>query len=466
MDATLRLARFAHDLRIDDLATGTTDACARLALDTVGSAIPAWDAPGVHALRALLAAWGTGPCQVWIAGERLPPPAATLVNSAMAHALEYDDLHCELPIHSGVVVVPAVFAVAETLPDATGADAAAAIIVGTEVLCRLARATRSYRGQAGFRGWNPTAVVAGFAAAAAAGRMLGLDAEGIARAMGLSYAQASGNQQCIEDGGLVKRMQPGLVAEAGVRAAWLAQAGVGGAINAIEGRNGFYAVYEQGDYDPEPLTASLGESFEIERVGFKRYPICGMAHPVVDALRDLQAEHGFLKADVEQVEVHGSKFVVDMVGRPYRPGASPDVDAQFSLPYCLATVLLTGSVCLADLRPEHTLDAGRRALADRIPVVLDDDLKGKWSARVTVRLRDGRAFDRTRHKAAGQSDAPLSTAELIAKFEDSAAAAGPALGAGHARRLCDLLLELPRLQRLAPLSEALAPGHAIAARAS
>jgi 2-methylcitrate dehydratase PrpD len=465
MDATASLARFAHDLRVENLPPATLEACARLALDTVGAAIPAWDAPGVRELRALLAEWGAGPCRVWIAGERLPPPAATLVNSSMAHALEYDDLHCELPIHSGVVVVPAVLAVAETSPDATGADAAAAIIAGTEVMCRLARATRSYRGHAGFRGWNPTAVVAGFGAAAAAGRMLGLDADDIARAMGLSYAQASGNQQCIEDGGLVKRMQPGLVAEAGVRAAWLAQAGISGAINAIEGKNGFFAVYELGDYDPEPLTEGLAESFEIERIGFKRYPICGMAHPAVDALRGLQAEHGFAEADVEQVEVHGSKFVVDMVGRPYRPGNSPDVDAQFSLPYCLATVLRTGTVRLADLRPEHTLSPERRALADRIPVRLDDSLHGKWTARVAVRLRDGRSFDRTRDKAAGQSDAPLSTDELRQKFEDSAAAV-PALNPDTARRLADLLLELPRLRRLAPLCDALAPDRPATARAS
>jgi 2-methylcitrate dehydratase PrpD len=261
-------------------------------------------------------------------------------------------------------------------------------------------------------------------------------------------------------------MQPGLVAEAGVRAAWLAQAGVTGAIDAIEGTNGFFAVYEGRDYDPEALTAGLGEGFEIERIGFKRYPICGMAHPAVDALRDLQAEHGFAEADVEQVEVHGSKFVVDMVGRPYRPGDSPDVDAQFSLPYCLATVLRTGNMRLADLRPEHTLDAGRRALAGRIPVVLDERLHGKWTARVDVRLRDGRAFDRTRDKAAGQSDAPLSTYELREKFADSAAAAGPMLDADAARRLADLLLELPRLEHLAPLCDALAPGRPAAVLAS
>jgi hypothetical protein len=90
-------------------------------------------------------------------------------------------------------------------------------------------------------------------------------------------------------------------------------------------------------------------------------------------------------------------------------------------------------------------------------VVLDPSLHGKWTARVAVRLRDGRTFDCTRDKAAGQSDAPLSEQELCEKFEDSAAAAGPILDVGAARRLADLLLELPRLKRLAPLCDALAP---------
>jgi 2-methylcitrate dehydratase PrpD len=164
---------------------------------------------------------------------------------------------------------------------------------------RLARATNSYFGDAGFRGWNPSSVVAGFGTAAAAARLLGLDVDGIERAMGLSYAQASGNQQCIEDGGLVKRMQPAMVAEAGVRAAWLAQAGVTGAINAIEGKNGFFAVYESGDYDAAKLTDGLGATFEIDLVGFKRYPICGMSHPAVDAMCELMAEHGFGPDDVD-----------------------------------------------------------------------------------------------------------------------------------------------------------------------
>jgi len=461
MDATASLAEFTHRLSIDDMPENTVDACSRMALDTVGSAIAAWDAPGVRELRALLSEWGTGPSRVWVTGERLPPPAATLVNSSMAHALEYDDLHCELPIHSGVVVIPAVLAVAGARPELSGADAAAAIVAGTEIINRFARATRSYRGDAGFRGWNPSSVVAGFAASAAAARMLGLDAAGIARAMGLSYAQAGGNQQCIEDGGLVKRMQPGLIAEAGVRAAWLAQAGVTGAINAIEGRSGFFAVYEHGEYDADRLTEGLGENFEIERVGFKRYPVCGMAQPAIDALRELQAEHGFGLDDIDSIEAFGSQFVIEMVGRRYEPGDSPDVDAQFSLSYCLASVLLTGNIRLADLRPEHTLGSDRRELADRIPIRLDETLKGKWTARLEIKLRDGRELTRTREKAGGQSDSPLSTDELIEKFDDANAAGGPALDAESAGRLRELLLDLPRLPTLAPLCEALAPGAAI-----
>lgn len=456
MDATAHLAEFAHQLALKDVPCRTIDAAVHLALDTVGSALPAWDAPGVRQLRGLMGDWSRGTSHVWVTGERVSPAAATLINSAMAHTLEYDDLHCELPMHSGAVVVPVALAVAETDPTITGAEVTAAIIAGTEILCRLARANLSYRGTKGFRGFNPSSIVAGFAAAAVAGRLMRLDAETIARAMGLSYAQASGNQQCIADGGLVKRMQPGMVAEAGVRAAWLARAGVTGAIDAIEGANGYFKVYEQGEYDPAALTDGLGDGFEIDRVGFKRYPVCGMAQPAIDALRELQSEHGFHRDDIKSIRICGSKFVVDMVGRPYRPGNNPEVDAQFNLPYCFATVLLTGNVRLVDLQPENTLSAERRALANSIPVVLDPALKGKWSARVEIELRDGRNLSRGRDKAAGQSDRPLKTEELLRKFSDCAAAAEPKLGRQSAVRVGRLLQELPRLPALAPLCETLA----------
>lgn len=456
MDATARLATFAHELDLKDVPQHTVDAAAHLALDAVGAALPAWNAPGVRQLRELMGDWSKGPSRVWVTGERVSPGAATLINSAMSHTLEYDDLHCELPMHSGAVMIPAALAVAETDPTISGAEVAAAIITGTEIICRLARANLSYRGNKGFRGFNPTSIVAGFAAAAVAGRLMRLDAETIARAMGLSYAQASGNQQCIADGGLVKRMQPGMVAEAGVRAAWLARAGVAGAIDAIEGANGYFTIYEQGEYDKDALTDNLGGAFEIDRVGFKRYPVCGMAQPAIDALRELQAEHGFHRDDIETIRICGSKFVVDMVGRPYRPGSNADVDAQFSLPYCFATVLTTGTVRLSDLLPENTLSAARRALADTIPVVLDPELKGKWTARVEIKLRDGRELLRARDKAAGQSDRPVTADELMRKFRDCAAAIEAKLKARAAERLGQLLLDLPRLPTLAPLGDVLA----------
>ncbi len=458
MDATYRLADWTHGLRFEALPASTVEAAANLLLDTIGSSIAAWDAPGVRELRALMAEWTAGPSQVWIAGENLSPPAATLVNSAMAHALEFDDLHKELPLHAGAVVVPAALAVAQAVPGATGRELVVAIVAGTEILARLARANLNYRGTAGFRGFNPTSIIAGFGAAAVAGRLLGLDAAGIARAMGLSYAQASGNQQCIADGGLVKRMQPGFVAEAGVRAAWLARAGVTGAVDALEGKNGYFNVYEQGEYDAPALTAGLGEAFEIEKLAFKRYPVCGMAQPAVDSLRDLFEQPGFARENIASIAVEGSKFVIDMVGRPYAPGPNPEVDAQFNIAYCLATTLETGTIGLADIGPAKTLDPDRIRRANAVPVTLDASLEGKWTSRVRVTNRQGAEASRIRKAAAGQTDKPVQAGELMRKFLDAAAASGAAFGPGGAEQLAELLLQAPELPDLAPLMRALTPG--------
>lgn len=460
MDATHRLAEWTFGLGFDELPASTVRAASNLLLDTIGSSIAAWDAPGIRELRALMVEWSAGPSRVWIAGETLSPPAATLVNSAMSHALEFDDLHKELPLHAGTIVVPAAFAVADARPETTGRELVVALVAGTEILARLARANLNYRGKAGFRGFNPTSIIAGFGAAAVAGRLLGLDAAGIARAMGLSYAQASGNQQCIADGGLVKRMQPGFVAEAGVRAAWLARAGVTGAVDAIEGRNGYFNVYEQGEYDSAALTAGLGEAFEIEKLAFKRYPVCGMAQPAVDSLRDLFEQPGFSRENIAAIAVDGSKFVIDMVGRPYKPGANPEVDAQFSIAYCLATVHETGSIGLADIQPEKTLDPDRIARANQIPVTLDASLDGKWTSRVRVTNRQGVEAARIRKAAAGQTDKPVESDELMRKFLDAAAVAGADFAPGGAERLAELLLGTPELSSLEPLMRALTPGAA------
>jgi 2-methylcitrate dehydratase PrpD len=457
MDATQRLAFFAHGLEFKALPASTVDACSRLVMDTIASALPAWDLPGIRELRALLKDWCAGRCQVWVSGEGLSPGAATLVNSAMSHALEYDDLHSELPVHIGAVIVPVALTVAQTRPQLTGADLTVAIVAGAEVMCRLARATRSYHGKSGFRGWNPTSVVAGFGAAMTAGKLLGLDAAGIARAMGLSYAQAGGNQQCIVDGGLIKRMQPGMVAEAGVRAAWLSQAGITGAVDAIEGRYGYFPLYEQGDYDADLLTRGLGESFEVEKTSLKRYPICGMSHPAVDALRDIMRDNSLTSKDIASVTAEGSRFVIDQVGRRYEPGENPEVTAQFNLAYGLATVLETGTFRLADLEPPQTLSPERRAAADRIVVTLDEALQGKWTCRIRVKLRDGREIAKVRSLAASQEERPLSDRELEEKFLEAATLSKAPFGTGVPERLASLLRQLPRLLSLGPLYEALVP---------
>ena len=245
-------------------------------------------------------------------------------------------------------------------------------------------------------------------------------------------------------------MQPGMVAEAGVRAAWLAQAGITGAVDAIEGRYGYFPLYEHGDYDADLLTRGLGESFEVEKTSLKRYPICGMSHPAVDALRDIMRDHSLTSKDIVSVTAEGSRFVIDQVGRRYEPGENPEVTAQFNLAYGLATVLETGTFRLADLEPQQTLSPERRAAADRIVVTLDEALQGKWTCRIRVKLHDGREIAKVRSLAASQEERPLSDRELEEKFLEAAALSKAPFADGAPERLASLLYQLPRLPSLGP----------------
>jgi 2-methylcitrate dehydratase PrpD len=150
-----------------------------------------------------------------------------------------------------------------------------------------------------------------------------------------------------------------------------------------------------------------------------------------------------------------SKFVVDMVGRPYEPGKNSDVDAQFSVRYCIATVLLTGSMRLADLKPENALGKERVKLANTIAVDLDDTLKGKWSTRVEVNFYNGRKLTRSRDNAAGQSDRPVSIDELVTKFTDCAAIAQSRFHHERSQTLGEMLIGLPHLPTVGPLCDML-----------
>ena len=445
-DAAADLAAFTTGLTLDDLPREVVTRAQALVLDAVAIAVRARaDGDSTPALLAGFtdAGMAPGPCGLIGGRERGAPAAVAAVNAALVHTLDFDDTHVGASIHVTAPVVPAALAAAQ-FARADGATTIAAVVAGMEVMTRLGRALVPPRHYA--RGYHPTATTGVFGAAAAAARALGLDARQTETAFGIALSSAAGTLQFHANGAWTKRLQVGLAAEAGVRAALLARRGFTGAADPIEGERGLLRVFSDGP-DPACATAGLGRVWETLAIGVKPYPACRFAHAAVDGLLEIAGTVGLgreASARVDAIEVGLSHKALAAVAEPEtrKRHASNIVDAQFSIYFLAAAALRTGGVRWDDY-PRLLGDAEIDALADRVRAVHDGDVEARYpaamAARVTVRFADGGSAERFVPEPSGEPSRFPAVEELRAKAMTLAA---PVLGEAAARAFCATALEL------------------------
>lgn len=418
MDAIRPILKHVAGYRAKDLPPRVTRLTKRFILDTLAVTLAGGRAPGCQQILDQLAAWGGKPEAFVAGGGRLPAPYAALANSLMGHALDYDDTHEPADVHAFSVVLPAVLACAEVAGRATGPDLIAATAIGTDIAYRLGIAIKVYRG------WHPSATCGIFGGALAAGRILGLDRTALHNAAGIAYSLASGNFQCILDGSLTKRLQPAFAARGAVEAAILAHRGVTGAKEVLEGKFGFFPLYEAGAYERSALHDRLGERFEVEGTSMKPYPSCRFCHPVVDAVLGMPEEVHIAPEDVESVTVEMPPEAHDYVGGPYEPGDSPQVSAQFNTAYNVAVALLRRRLGPQEVSLEAATDPRAIALAKKVRTVTNDDPYGFGPVTVTLRLKSGETRERRVVTAKGHPDNAMTDEECMAKLRACAAFGG------------------------------------------
>src|SRR5215470_19258 len=288
-----RLAAEMAAIRDGALSTTLVERAHVLLRDYVGVALGGANVESSVALRRALRALGyAGSATVLGAADRLPPAEAAFANGAAAHTLEMDDTYQQGSIHLGASVFPAALAAAE-LAEAGGQLVLRAAIVGYEVGARVARALgpgAHYR-----RGFHPTGTCGAFGAAAAAGMVLGLDANGLATALGIAGSQAAGSMEFLANGAWTKRLHPGWAASAGLHAAALAAAGFRAPAAVFEGRAGVLHAYSDG---AEPRLLLARDGFELMRTGIKPHACCRYMQGPIDAALALRARGRLRVADV------------------------------------------------------------------------------------------------------------------------------------------------------------------------
>jgi len=438
-----------YDTTYADLDPAAVACCKRLVMDTIGVAFPGRSAPGVPEMVSLMASWGgERGASVLFEPFKIAPPMAAMVNSTMMHALDFDDTLDASALHTFVTVLPAALAAAEAAgKPVDGQTFIAALVLGVDVICRISLGIQRPLS------WIRTATCGSFAAAASAAKILGLDRDQISDALGIAYAQTAGNAQGLLEGRLVKRMQPAFAASAGVTAAFLASRGVTGSRAFLTGTYGYYPLYERGDLDEAAVIDGLGRHFTIVDLSIKPYPCCRMTHSAIDAALAVRERLTSL-GRLERIEVNASSMVAEMVGKPFRIGKNPQVDAQFSIPYTVAVALLYGDVFLGDFEPEAVRREPVNALAAKVHVNENPNLAPKDILPAQLRAigANGESLEVRINAPLGNPLRPVNDAQCRQKFLKCIQYSGISFDEARSRDLLNRIENLEHLEDVCTLT--------------
>jgi 2-methylcitrate dehydratase PrpD len=436
VDPAYTLAAHVTGTQLADVPAETLTATRRDVLDTFGAMLGGSAAPGIAEIIAVTGRWGgLEESTLAVLGQKMPSHHTALVNSAMGHALDFDDTFDKGGhIHPGTSVLAASLAIAESLGGLTGDQLMLAVTLGLDVSCRLALAAHDDRG------WHRTASFGIFGATAASGKLLGLTQEQMVHAFGIAYSQAAGNRQCIVDGALTKRLQAGQAAHGAVLATALAKEGFTGAENVFAGEYGFFPMYQPDGYDLSVIDQGLGEEFLGDRISLKPYPCGRPTHTYIDAAIKLHHELELHRNAIRSVvvrtdpETFASRYSVSSgVVRPKH-----QVEAQFSLPYLIACGLVLGGVGI-----DQITTFGKPPVLVASSQVKAESKEGmpKGWGEIEVVCAVGRSGSVELEPPSGSPNNPLTTEQLQEKFRDCAAHALTPPSASSVEKMISLILE-------------------------
>ena len=433
-DVTHTLAERACAIRYDALPEPVRELARQCVLDYLGVALAGADDPLARILLDELGEAG-GAAHSSVIGHkaRLPVLSAALVNGAIGHALDYDDVNLAMPGHPSVAILPGLLALAEER-GSSGREVIAAFVAGYETCCRVGMSMRP--GHYG-RGFHATGTVGAFGAAAACAHLLGLDAAATAQALGIAGTQASGLKS--QFGTMCKPFHAGKASQNGLLAARLAARGFSSRPDLIECEQGFAATHAPNFY-PEQALAEPPEGFYLHANLFKYHAACYMTHAPIECGRDVREAQGVMPDDIARITLsvnRGSSRICNI------PAPTDGLEAKFSLRQTVAMALSgVDTASLGAYSVATATDPALVRLRERIEMDFRDDLPDA-GAELAVALRDGRVVHATHDAGIATNDVAAQGRRLAAKFD---ALAGPVLGPARARELREMIAGLDRLR--------------------
>jgi 2-methylcitrate dehydratase PrpD len=336
--------------------------------------------------------------------EKVDMASAALLNGITSHTFDFDDTHLKTIIHPAGPVASALLALAETT-HASGRELIDALVLGIDVSCRVGNAMYPDHYD---RGWHITGSTGMLGAAAACARLLKLDVQKTAMALGIAASQPVGMRE--QFGSMTKPFHPGAAARAGLMSALLAQQGYTASARALEAPRGFMqTVSTKNDWNE--ITGELGQRFEIAFNSYKPFA-CGIViHPSIDACCRLRAQ-GVLPEQVERIELRVHSLVLELTGKKE---PQDGLQAKFSVYHGCAAGLSFGRAAEEEFSDEIVNRSDMVALRRRVIASVDDSIL-EASADVTAVLKDGLRQHVFVEHAIGSLQKPMNDDQLDAKF--------------------------------------------------
>jgi 2-methylcitrate dehydratase PrpD len=438
-DLTRLLAARAAGLGAEELPAPVRELARQCVLDYLGCAVAGAGDPLVRLLLDEMIEAG-GPGQAGIVGhaERLPALAAALVNGAAGHALDFDDVNLAMPGHPSVAILPALLALAE-LRGSSGREVVTAFVAGYETACRIGMALQPGHYALGF---HSTATLGSFGAAAACARLLGLDGDQTATALGIAGTQAAGLKS--QFGTMCKPFHAGKAAQNGLIAARLAARGFSSRPDLLECDQGFAATHGP-DFSPEAALATPEDGFYILANLFKYHAACYMTHAPIETARRVRRDHGLIPERIAGVTLRldaGCDRICNI------PAPVDGLQSKFSLRQTVAMALAgIDTASLAAYSEENARDPALIGLRERVAL----DFHAGWPstlAEIEVTLDDGRRVSARYDAGIPATDIAEQGERLAAKFD---ALVEPVLGGPRSRELRQMVAGLDDLADIGDL---------------
>ncbi|MDB5992848.1 MAG: 2-methylcitrate dehydratase [Herbaspirillum sp.] len=441
-DVTRTLARYIVNAKPGDLPAPVRDHAVRTFLNWLGCAVGSCQHEAVDiAIKTLTPFAGAAQASILGRSERSDIFTAALVNGISSHVFDFDDTHLKTVIHPAGPVASAIFALAEYRP-VSGAEFVHALALGVEAECRIGNAVYPDHYD---RGWHITGSAGVFGAAAAVGKLLGLDEEKMVWALGIAASQPVGLRE--QFGTMTKSFHPGRAAQNGMTAAFLAAQGFTSSEQGIEAKRGWANVTST-KQDYTEITEGLGERHESLLNSYKPFA-CGIViHPAIDGCIQLRNEHKLTAEKIARIDLKVHPLVLELTGK-----RTPKLglEGKFSVFHSAAVAIIDGRAGENQYSDAAVVDPKTVKLRDSIDAVVDHSIAAD-SVHITVTLTDGAKLEKFIEHAIGSKDRPMNNEHLAVKFTDLVE---PILGVARTAELlkaCWDVQSAPNLAQVAALS--------------